>query len=234
LICHYRVESKKFAKTKNKFSVREKEGDDNMTEMSLSQNACTVGYREEYSEPEVGTISRCATDKAALEQLYVKYKASVFAFSLGLYNNRTIAEDCVQETFIRLPSAASGYKPGGSELSYILGIAKNVSRELYKSEMKFRAGAAKMEAESPFDVAPQTGVLEIVRRLPKRYRVALMLKAYCGLTFREMSSLLKVSESTLKSRYYKAVNMAYAEFMKCNQSISDNKTKDFFRKESSE
>lgn len=188
-----------------------------MAQLSLSQEAFGIpvsdiampaqsGAEDAVSQTEELIIS-AATDKTALEQLYLGYRADVFAFSLSLYNNRTIAEDCVQETFIRLPSAAKSYKRGGSAASFILGIAKNVSREMYRSEIKFRAGAAKMETQVPLDAAPQSGALETARTLPKKYRTVLMLRIYSEMTFKEIAKLLCLPESTVKSRYSRALGM---------------------------
>jgi RNA polymerase sigma factor (sigma-70 family) len=156
-------------------------------------------------------IMRAAEDKSALEQLYKMYKSDVFAFSFSLYNNRTIAEDCVQETFIRLPHAAQRFKSGGSATAFILGIAKNVSRELYRSEMRFHAGAAKIETDTPLDYAPQTGVLETVRTLPKKYRAVLMLRIYSEMPFKDIAKLMRLPESTVKSRYGRAIGMVSAK-----------------------
>lgn len=191
-------------------------GDDRMAQLGLAQETFGIpvagiisaqeGAESEASQTE-DLIIRAATDKSALERLYLEYRADVFAFSLSLYNNRTIAEDCVQETFIRLPSAAKGFKPGGSAASFILGIAKNVSREMYRSEIKFRAGAAKMETQIPLEAAPQSGALETARTLPKKYRTVLMLRIYSEMTFRDIAKLLRLPESTVKSRYSRALNM---------------------------
>lgn len=187
-----------------------------------------------YSENPTGSvwdsdlICRCINEKAALEQLYIMYKSDVFAFSFSLYNNRTVAEDCVQETFIRLPSAAAGYKAAksGSCLPFILGIAKNVSRELYRSEVKFRAGAVKMEAQNPLDFAPQSGILELVRTLPAKYRTVLMLKAYSDMTFKEMSAVMKLPESTVKSRFSRAAAMLSRLYGSESEHNGDNGKKD--------
>lgn len=175
----------------------------NITFRSPPQSAAEGSAADETSE----LIKRSVADSSALEQLYLRYKSDVFAFSLSLYNNRTVAEDCVQETFIRLPSAAKSFKEGGSAAAFILGIAKNVSRELYRSEMRFRSGAAKMEAQLPLADAPQTGVLELARGLPKKYRAVLMLRVYSEMPFKEIARLMRLPESTVKSRYARALEI---------------------------
>ncbi|MCD7741916.1 MAG: sigma-70 family RNA polymerase sigma factor [Ruminococcus sp.] len=171
-----------------------------------------TGAAEYEDPPNDELIIRCMTDKDALERLFVQYKNDVFAFSLSLYNNRTIAEDCVGETFMRLPKAAKSYKKGASEIAFILGVAKNVSRELYRSEARFRAGAKRMEEDFPIDAAPQSGMLEIVRTLPSRMKVPIMLHLYSGMTFNEIAKLLGVPESTIKSRYQKAIRIISAKY----------------------
>lgn len=164
---------------------------------------------DELSDIKSCDLSECAADKNALERLYLKYRSAVYAFSLGLYGSPTIAEDCVSETFIRLPQAAGSFKKGCSESAFILGVAKNVSRELYRSEMRFRSGAVRMERELPLENGSElSGALEAVRRLAKKYRVVLILKVYNRMTFKEIAAFLKIPESTAKSRYQKAIRLA--------------------------
>lgn len=196
-----------------------------MSELSLTQEM--LGFAAQYRETpeeaapdntekeETELIRRACEEKNALEELYIKYKKDVFAFSYSLYGNITIAEDCVQETFIRLPAAAGKFKSGCSEAAFILGIAKNVSRELYRSEMKFLALKRKPENEDmPY---PQTGMLETVRSLPKKYRTIIMLRIISGMSFKEISSLLSIPESTARSRYRRAVEMAANEYKNKNK-----------------
>lgn len=179
---------------------------------------------DELSDSQSGDILQCAADKSALERLFLKYRSAVFAFSLSLYGSRTIAEDCVSETFIRLPQAAGSFRRGGSESAFILGVAKNVSRELYRSEMRFRSGAVKMERELPLENGSElSGALEAVRRLAKKYRVVLILKVYNRMTFKEIAAFLKIPESTAKSRYQKAIRLAARQLQKDRQDKTERR-----------
>lgn len=52
-----------------------------------------------------------------------------------------------------------------------------------------------------------------MRKLPKKFRTVLTLKIYSGLTFEEISALLRIPESTLKSRYKRAHAMLVARLV---------------------
>ncbi len=167
---------------------------------------------------DAGLVRRAAEDKNALKELYIKYRADVYAFSLSMYNDRTIAEDCVQETFIRLPSASVHFKKGHSEAAFILGIAKNVSRELYRSELRFRkmAQSGIPDGEGGQLDGGSGEILRAVGALPRKNRIVIMLRIYSGMSFKETAGLLRLPESTVKSRYRRALRLLMNELRKNN------------------
>lgn len=198
-----------------------------MSGVSLARGARDVfavtveDSRQTEQTDDAGLVRRAAEDKNALKELYIKYRADVYAFSLSMYNDRTIAEDCVQETFIRLPSASASFKKGHSEAAFILGIAKNVSRELYRSELRFRKMAQSGIPDGEGGQLDGDGggsgeILRAVGVLPRKNRIVIMLRIYSGMSFKEISRLLRLPESTVKSRYRRALRLLMNELRKNN------------------
>ena len=68
-----------------------------------------------------------AGEKNAMAEIYNEASASVYGFVLSILRNTHDAEDVLQDTFIKLWSASSGYMPQGKPMAWILTIAKNLA-----------------------------------------------------------------------------------------------------------
>lgn len=158
-------------------------------------------------------IEKCAEDESALEQLFLRYRKDVFAFSLSICRDRTIAEDCVGETFIRLVKASKAFK-GGDEAAFILGTAKNVTKELLKTRERQRRLDENAETYS-LDGQQSFEVTQALMTLPKKYREIIMLRVYSGMSFHTASGVLKITESAAKARYQKGLRLLKKELEKC-------------------
>jgi hypothetical protein len=63
-------------------------------------------------------------DMRALEALYRGTRVQVFAVALAAAGDRGVAEDVVQDTFVRVHSAAPRYRPGSRARAWVLTIAR--------------------------------------------------------------------------------------------------------------
>src|SRR5215467_5172648 len=63
----------------------------------------------------------------ALEALYRRMRVRVFAVALAVAGDRGIAEDVMQDTFVRVYSAAPGYRPGSRARAWVLTIARHLA-----------------------------------------------------------------------------------------------------------
>src|SRR5690348_190851 len=66
-------------------------------------------------------------DMRALEALYRRMRVRVFAVALAVAGDRGTAEDVVQDTFVRVYSAARGYRPGSRARAWVLTIARHLA-----------------------------------------------------------------------------------------------------------
>ena len=71
----------------------------------------------------------CPGDMGALEQLYRLMKRDIFAFAYSLLGDVPLAEDCVQETFARLPRAAARLRNPGSGKAFVFAVARHAAME---------------------------------------------------------------------------------------------------------
>ena len=153
-------------------------------------------------------IMSCCESKESLSKLYVMFKDSVFAVGFGILSDYHLAEDCVIETFVRLPQIKRFSAKKGDGKGFILTIARNVALELrrrYKrdiySEMIESYGEADKTVENSIYIN------QLLKNLNDKQRQTVVLRFCADLTFREIAKIMKCPETTVKSRYRKAISI---------------------------
>ncbi|CAN5489874.1 sigma-70 family RNA polymerase sigma factor [soil metagenome] len=147
----------------------------------------------------------------ALAEAYRRHAGAVFGLSRRLLVDVTLAEEIVQEVFLRLWNQPEKFDPGrGSLRSYLLAQCHGRSVDLLRSETSRRrreerehrhAAEAGYDLEREvWDMAVADQVKEAIAALPQQERKAIELAYLGGHTYREVASLLDQPEGTIKSR----------------------------------
>jgi RNA polymerase sigma-70 factor (ECF subfamily) len=147
----------------------------------------------------------------ALAESYRRHAGAVFALARRLLVERTLAEEVVQEVFLRLWHSPEKFDPErGSLRSYLLAQAHGRAVDLLRSEVSRRSreqreGVARAEAgydleHAVVDLAVAEEVREALATLLPGEREAIELAYFGGHTYREVASLLDEPEGTVKSR----------------------------------
>lgn len=151
-------------------------------------------------------ISCCATSKESLSTLYTMFKSSVFAVAFSITADYHLAEDCVTETFVRLTQIKRFSAAKGDGKGFILKIARNVALELrrrYKRDLNDFIIQSYGEAEQT--VEDSIYINQLLKHLNDKQKQIVVLKCCAELTFKEIAKIMKCPESTIKSRYKKAI-----------------------------
>lgn len=153
-------------------------------------------------------IAECANSRESLSRLYSMFKGSVFAVAFGITADYHLAEDCVEETFVRLTQVRRFSPRKGDGKGYILTIARNVALEFrrrYQREIKHFIIQSYGDADKT--VEDSIFINQLLKYLSDRQRQIVVMKCCVGLTFREIAKIMKCPESTVKSRYQKAIGI---------------------------
>jgi RNA polymerase sigma-70 factor (ECF subfamily) len=159
-------------------------------------------------------------DDAAFEALFERWAGKLLRFLERMVRDTAVAEELVQETFLRVHRARSRYEPDAKFSTWLFTIASNVARNELRRPFR-RAPHDSTDAEregAPLELAAEDSpVDEIVnarregseveaalQRLPERQRTALWLAAVEGLPYAEVAKALETSESSVKALVHRA------------------------------
>jgi len=151
---------------------------------------------------------------------------AVYRFALRLAGAADVAEDLVQETFLRAWRSFGQYKPGTRAKSWLFTICRNVflrqvergqrHSEIVEREAP-RADAGAGDVANPlwsetretdpegrfFHKIVDDQVLAAIDALPEEYRTAVVLSDLEGLNYQEIADLMEVPVGTVKSRLFR-------------------------------
>ena len=146
----------------------------------------------------------------AVGELYDRYASRLYGFGVRLLGDRGLAEEVVQETFVRAWRAAGRFDPQrGAVRSWLFTIARHVAIDLHR-----RRPATSLSAETDElgedDAALESVILELTVRdaldaISSDHREVLEIAYVDGLSQAETALRLGLPLGTVKSRTFHAL-----------------------------
>ena len=147
----------------------------------------------------------------ALAEAYRRHAGAVHALASRVLVDRTLAEEVVQEVFVRLWDAPDKFDPDrGSLRSWLLAQTHGRAVDMVRSEQsrrtreerdhRLRAEAGYDLEHEVWDLAVADHVRDALDGLPVDERRPIELAYFGGQTYREVATLLGQPEGTVKSR----------------------------------
>ncbi|WP_178987906.1 RNA polymerase sigma factor [Winogradskyella schleiferi] len=146
----------------------------------------------------------------AFEKLYEMYSESIHGVIFNIVNDRAIADELTQDTFIKAWNNAASYSTEkGRFFTWILNIARNTAidtlgtKSLQQSETHLNSDSLKNDFSSPDNLDQSTDAIGIKKFLPKlsSKRCKLIELLFIkGFTQKEVSEHLDMPIGTVKTR----------------------------------
>lgn len=155
-----------------------------------------------------------------IAQLYDAYENKMYGIAYSILNNVEQAEDAVQDAFIKLIPHISTIQRIESLKTKRLVVytIKNIAIDLYRRNRKETELFTK-EVEEKGISENQNGVssvktiedrymiTQLLSRLPEKYREIIQYRCFYELSYKEISSLLNISEDVAAKRYERGRRM---------------------------
>lgn len=145
-------------------------------------------------------------DIQALGRVYAALRVPVYASVLAIVSERALAEDALQESFIKVYSKAATYAPGSRPLAWVLTIARNTAYDVLRRRRRETPGAWPPEPSAPStDQAEHIALINALLQLEPAAREIVVLHDVAGLTHAEIAAELQVPQGTVRWKYRRAI-----------------------------
>ena len=146
------------------------------------------------------------TRERDVREAYAAHAGELYGFARRSLGDAGLAEEAVQETFLRAWRAGERFDPElGSLRTWLFAILRNVAIDLSRARA-VRPGLAEGGVEpsvEPLEEALRAWQLEeAMRRIGDQHRRVLVETYYRGRPYAEVAAELGVPEGTVKSRVY--------------------------------
>ncbi len=157
-------------------------------------------------------------DDSSFDQLLDKYHRPIVNFIYKIVNNAGEAEELAQEVFLRVCRARHTYEPRARFAAWIYTIATNLSLKAAGRNRRMRFWNRNHDSHGdsppveetlpdPLPDAEQRLIAsemgEVIRRaiqaLPLNERVAIVLRRYEELSYREIAEIMECTEAAVKT-----------------------------------
>ncbi len=182
---------------------------------------------EKNDEPEL--LKRyMAGDEDAFREIVSRYRNDLYAFLRRFLNNKEMAEDIFQETFLQIFTSRESYDPNRPLRPWLFTIAANKAKDAMRKQQRTGAMTIGTVADSeqmsfedvlsniafdntvPYESLERNEtaaqVREIIANMPENLREILILAYFNKFSYKQMAAVLNIPIGTVKSRLHAAVS----------------------------
>jgi RNA polymerase sigma-70 factor (ECF subfamily) len=176
---------------------------------------------DDLADPALVALARKGEVEAepAFKLLYERYRDHVFAFLVRLVRDESLADDLLQETFLRVYRGLDRYHPERSFRAWVFQIARNAAIDSLRSKKKDERLARESADRATRDEPGALVVTEVARReqveraraaleaLPVEVRALLIQRHGLGMTLGELAESHACTDRTVLTRLRAAVTL---------------------------
>ncbi|MBT2642100.1 MULTISPECIES: RNA polymerase sigma factor SigX [Bacillaceae] len=156
---------------------------------------------------------------SVFDELYQKYHHDVFQFLFYMVKSRELAEDLVQEVYIRVLKAYDRFEGKSSEKTWLFSIAKNVAIDHFRKQKgwkqrlleSFDMSARQVRDDQPLpeEMALQSEEIQLMYKCLDQctvdQRMVIIMRYIHELTISETAEALSWTESKVKTTQHRAL-----------------------------
>jgi RNA polymerase sigma-70 factor (ECF subfamily) len=168
-------------------------------------------------DTEIALVARLRNgDAAAFDAIHEAFHARLFTFLLRLCRRRDVAEDLLEETWLRLVRHAHRLRPDTNLQAWLFTVARRLHVSYVRTRVLEDSAAASLIAlwpfsadrASPFEEAAANELQRRIERalaaMPLTSREALLLVGVAGLSHAEAADVCRISPEAFRQRLSRA------------------------------
>jgi len=146
-------------------------------------------------------------DAAAVDSLVTDLSPALLRFCWGSGMSRSDAEDLLQDCWLRIHRARHTYLPSEPLLPWIFAVARHARLDAYRRRRRLGsrevlvAGTPEPAGTSP---TPNSGVMELVNRLPEGQREVIVMLKVVGMSLEEVARATSSTAGGIKQKAHRA------------------------------
>ncbi|WP_282155671.1 RNA polymerase sigma factor SigX [Cytobacillus gottheilii] len=158
---------------------------------------------------------------SVFDDLYNKYHHDVFQFLFYMVRNKELAEDLVQEVYIRVLKSYEKFEGKSSEKTWLFSIARNVAIDSFRKQKGWKQKLIETFDWSTHQVMDDLPIPEDILMQKEEVRVMYKCLGYCTvdqrsvivmryiqeLTITETAEALNWTESKVKTTQHRALKV---------------------------
>lgn len=152
------------------------------------------------------------------------HKNMIFRLAMTYLKNIQDAEDITQDVFIKLFKYKKTFRTVEDEKAWLIRVTINASKDLLKSAW-FRKTVPIAE-DLVFEDQKHNDLFYAVHQLETKYRSVVHLYYYEDYSMKEIAKILRIKESTIQTRLYRARKQLENILDRDNNLSSANKLKE--------
>lgn len=168
-------------------------------------------------ETELALVARLRDgDAEAFDEVYAAFNTRLFTFLVRLARRRDVAEDLLEETWLRLVKHARRLRPDTRLSPWLFTVARHLSVSFTRARLLEDSAAVgliamwpfSVEHASPFEAAAANELQRRVERglaaLPSTSREVLLLVGVAGLSHSDAADVCGITPEALRQRLHRA------------------------------
>lgn len=152
-------------------------------------------------------------DSNAFEQIVSCYMSPALAVAHQILSDYALAEDAVQESFLRVIRKRDQYIPGSGFSCWFYAIVRNVCLDMLRKCTRQKEAIEKIASRREPNTlrTDLSQIPELLDVLARGEQDVLVLRIVHGLRFRDVAAALGISEEAAKKRAQRALKRLRAE-----------------------
>jgi RNA polymerase sigma-70 factor (ECF subfamily) len=139
--------------------------------------------------------------------LFRQHHLALFWYALRLTGRRDVAEDVVQEVFVRVVRGLETYRPAGRDVAWLFTIARRLLIDRQRSQQRRPDEMAETPSSEPRSDPSQElefALAQALADVPEADREAFLLREIGGLSYVEIAAACEATIDSVRSRIYRA------------------------------